>query len=130
VRKALAVGLPLLAAWLVAASALFVWPHDDGPIAGRADVVVSLAGSASRLPVAERLVADGVAPVLAVSLDGSPNNRESEELCRDPRPRLVCFRADPISTRARPRRSSDSHASAAGTTWSSSRRISTCSARG
>lgn len=98
-RKALAVGLPLLAAWLVVASALFVWPHDDGPIAGRADAVVSLAGSASRLPVAERLVADGVAPVLAVSLDGSRNSRESEELCRDPRPRLVCFRADPISTR-------------------------------
>lgn len=102
-RTVLAVGLPLLAAWLVAASALFVWPHDDGPIAGRADAVVSLAGSASRLPVAERLVADGVAPVLAVSLDGSRNSRESEELCRNPRPRLVCFRADPISTRGEAR---------------------------
>lgn len=102
-RKALAVGLPLFAAWLVVASALFVWPHDDGPIAGQADAVVSLAGSASRLPVAERLLADGVAPVLAVSLDGSPNNQDSEELCRDPRPRLVCFRADPISTRGEAR---------------------------
>jgi uncharacterized SAM-binding protein YcdF (DUF218 family) len=103
VRKALAVGVPLLAAWVVVASALFVWPHDDGPIAGRADAVVTLAGSASRLPVAARLVADGVAPVLAVSLDGTPNNRESEQLCRDPRPRLVCFRADPISTRGEAR---------------------------
>jgi uncharacterized SAM-binding protein YcdF (DUF218 family) len=103
VRKALAVGLPLFAVWLIAATALFVWPHDDGPIGGRADAVVSLAGSASRLPVAERLVAGGVAPVLAVSLDGSPNNRESEKLCRAPRPRLVCFRADPISTRGEAR---------------------------
>jgi len=103
VRRALAVGLPLLAAWLVVASALFVWPHDDEPIMGRADAVVSLAGSANRLPVAQGLVADGVAPVLAVSLDGSPNNRGSEELCRRPRPRLVCFRADTISTRGEAR---------------------------
>ena len=102
-RWALAVVLPLVAAWLVVASALFVWPHDDEPITGRADAVVSLAGSANRLPVAQRLVADGVAPVLAVSLDGSPNNAESEELCRDPRPRLVCFRAEPISTRGEAR---------------------------
>ena len=41
--------------------------------------------------------------MLAVSLDGSPNSRDSEELCRDPRPRLVCFRADPISTRGEAR---------------------------
>jgi uncharacterized SAM-binding protein YcdF (DUF218 family) len=103
VRKVFAVGLPLLAAWLIVASALFVWPHDDEPITGRADAVVSLAGSASRLPVAQRLVADGIAPVLAVSLDGSPNDEESEELCRNPRPRLVCFRAHPISTRGEAR---------------------------
>jgi uncharacterized SAM-binding protein YcdF (DUF218 family) len=103
VRRVLAVGLPLLAAWLVVASALFVWPHDDEPITGRADAVVSLAGSANRLPAAQRLVADGVAPVLAVSLDGSENNRDSEQLCRRPRPRLVCFRADPISTRGEAR---------------------------
>ena len=102
-RKVVAVGLPLLAAWLVAASVLFVWPHDDEPITGRADAVVSLAGSANRLPVAQRLVADGIAPVLALSLDGSPNNEESEQLCRRPRPRLVCFRAEPISTRGEAR---------------------------
>ena len=88
---------------VVVAAALFAWPHDDGPITGGADAVVSLAGSATRLPVAQRLVADGVAPVLVVSLDGSSDEWRSEELCRRPRPRLVCVRADPISTRGEAR---------------------------
>lgn len=103
--RALAV---LLAAWLVAASYLFLWPHDD-ELPAHADAVVVLSGSEQRLPVGLRLVRERVAPVLVLSA-GS----EAEEI--DPRisrlcsgsgglvpRRPLCFEADPSSTRGEAR---------------------------
>jgi uncharacterized SAM-binding protein YcdF (DUF218 family) len=91
------------AVWLAVASYLFLVPHDDEP-PRRADAVVVLSGSKERLPVGERLVRDGVAPVLVLS--GGP---EAEKIdpqvgarCRRPRP-PVCFRAEPSSTRGEAR---------------------------
>ena len=102
-RNSLAVGAVLVAAWLVAACALFVWPHDDEPIAGTADAVVSLSGSAARLPVAEQLVQDRVAPVLVVSYEPELEDERAERLCERPRDGVVCFEADPSSTRGEAR---------------------------
>jgi uncharacterized SAM-binding protein YcdF (DUF218 family) len=99
----------LLAAWLGAASYLFLWPHDDDELPPRADAVVVLSGSKERLPVGLRLVREGVAPVLVLSA-----GEEAEEI--DPRigrlcsgssgltpRRPLCFRADPSSTRGEAR---------------------------
>ncbi|MGE5690362.1 MAG: YdcF family protein [Pseudomonadota bacterium] len=102
-RRPLAVAAVVAAVWLVVASALFVWPHDDGPITGRADAVVSLAGSEARLPVAERLVDDGIAPVLVVSYEPALEEEGSRRVCEPPAEGVVCFRADPASTRGEAR---------------------------
>jgi len=40
VSRVVAVAAVLVAAWLAVAAILFVWPHDDEPITGRADAVV------------------------------------------------------------------------------------------
>ena len=94
----------LVAAWLLAATVLFVWPHDDGPLTGTADAVVSLSGSATRFPVAARLVREGVAPVLVVSYDpGVRVEQASRRACARPAAGVVCFRADPSSTQGEAR---------------------------
>jgi uncharacterized SAM-binding protein YcdF (DUF218 family) len=98
VTRALAV---LLVAWVAAASYLFLVPHDDEP--GRADAIVVLAGSKKRIPVAERLIEQGVAPVLAISYIRDLDDPRAHKLCGD-RPRgVVCFRAEPFSTRGEAR---------------------------
>jgi uncharacterized SAM-binding protein YcdF (DUF218 family) len=93
----------LLAAWLAAASYLFLWPHDD-ELPPRADAVVVLSGSKQRLPVGLRLVREGLAPVLVLS--SGPEAEEIDprvaRLCAGPRP-PVCFEADPSSTRGEAR---------------------------
>jgi hypothetical protein len=121
-------GAALVAVWLAVAAALFVWPHDDEPIAGRADAVVSLAGSKARLPVAQQLVRDGVAPMLVVSYEPELGDDAAQRVCERPADGVVCFRADPSSTRARRVRSRGSRGSGAGTTSCSSRPTSTSSA--
>jgi uncharacterized SAM-binding protein YcdF (DUF218 family) len=92
-------------AWLLLALALFVLHPADQP--GRADAVVVLAGSPHRLPVGEGLIARGTAPVLALSRDPDGRNPPVERRCRrgetgdgDP---VVCFVADPYSTRGEAR---------------------------
>jgi len=90
----------VLAAWLVAAIALFVVHHDDRP--GRADAVVVLAGSRLRLPVGIRLVRAGYAPLLVVSR-GHTGALE-RRVCSGRVPlRAICLDATPNSTRGEAR---------------------------
>ena len=94
--------LPLLAllfgVWLAVAIALFVVHHDDEPI--RADAVVVLQGSKTRLPLGYRLMQEGYAPLMLISR-GSKQKLE-DRLC-DGRTRfdVVCFSA--TSTRGEAR---------------------------
>jgi uncharacterized SAM-binding protein YcdF (DUF218 family) len=88
----------LLCVWLLAALALFGLHHDDSPV--RADAVVVLQGSKSRLPHGYRLMEEGYAPLLVISRgSGLPIEKR---LC-DGKTRFatVCFSA--TSTRGEAR---------------------------
>jgi uncharacterized SAM-binding protein YcdF (DUF218 family) len=87
----------LFIAWLVGAAYLFVLPHDDRPV--RADAVVVLSGTRSRLATGERLMRRGYAPTLVVSRSANPDALE-RHACAG---RAICFRADPYSTRGEAR---------------------------
>jgi uncharacterized SAM-binding protein YcdF (DUF218 family) len=97
--------LLLLAALYAVGGALFLAREDDR--VQQADAVVVLAGSTTRLPVALRLVRDGVAPVLVVSEDPTGRDPARSRLCRegleDAGVELVCRRAEPFSTRGEAR---------------------------
>lgn len=83
----------LLAAFVALSARLFAFPAEHVP--ERADAVVVLAGQwERRLPVGQRLVRDGVAPVLALSED--TDSDWPRHLCR--RRNVTCFQADPYST--------------------------------
>lgn len=85
------------AAYVAAASYLFVSRHDDQP--AKADAVVVLSGTSERLPVGERLVREGYAPLLVVSRSLHPKAAE-RRACRGG---ALCFQADPYSTRGEAR---------------------------
>lgn len=95
--RVLVVAALLLAAWLAVAVPLFVVHHDDRP--GRAEAIVVLAGSHTRLPVGVRLMEDGLAPTLVVSLPAKRNALYRRVCGGRPRFRTICFVADPSSTR-------------------------------
>src|SRR5262249_43746747 len=61
-----------------------------------ADAIVVLAGNSGRVTTGERLHGEGIAPVLALSVDKT-TNAKSNPLCRTPR--VLCFHASPFSTR-------------------------------
>ena len=94
----------LVAAWAAAAAFLFAWPREDA-VPGRADAVVVLAGdSGHRLPGGLQLVRRGVAPTLVLSRE--PRRwRTGRRLCANGGGgfRVVCFRAEPYSTRGEAR---------------------------
>ncbi len=102
-RRLIAVPAVLLAAWLVACLVLFVWPPAETGAPAHADAVIVLSGSVERLPPAERLIRDGVAPVLAISsVARTPKWKAALRLCRAGRyagARVLCFEATPYSTR-------------------------------
>jgi uncharacterized SAM-binding protein YcdF (DUF218 family) len=89
--------LLLIAAYVAAAASLFVVHHDDRP--AKADAVVVLSGTKQRLPVGERLVREGYAPLLVVSRSTDPSAAE-RRACRTG---ALCFRATPYSTRGEAR---------------------------
>jgi uncharacterized SAM-binding protein YcdF (DUF218 family) len=92
--------LVAVAAWALAASLLFVRHHDDRPV--RADAVVVLAGSKTRLPVGLRLMKEGDGRVLLVS-QGS-RTRLERRVCAGLTPyRVTCFTPEPNSTRGEAR---------------------------
>lgn len=89
--------LLLVAAFVAVGAFLVLVPHDDRP--ARADAVIVLSGTRQRLPVGERLVRQGYAPVLVVSRSTHPKPAE-QRACRG---EALCFRADPYSTRGEAR---------------------------
>jgi uncharacterized SAM-binding protein YcdF (DUF218 family) len=104
VRRVLAL-LVLLGAILYAVGALLFLGYDDDPVR-RADAVVVLAGGMERLPVAVELMDRRVAPLLVVSEDVTGKDVERGRLCRRgtlENGTLLCFAADPYSTRGEAR---------------------------
>jgi uncharacterized SAM-binding protein YcdF (DUF218 family) len=85
----------------VASAVLFVWAPFATEEPRRADAIVVLAGSKTRLPVALDLFRRGVAPTLAISRDAAEPARVA--LCRLPPSHALCFRAQPYSTQGEAR---------------------------
>jgi uncharacterized SAM-binding protein YcdF (DUF218 family) len=90
-------GLVLL--WALAAAVVFALYHGGRPI--RANAVVVLQGSKSRLPLGMKLVEEGYAPLLVISR-GDHKQLEAR-LCsgreRIAHVTVLCFEASPSSTR-------------------------------
>ena len=88
-----------LLAWVVAVGVIFALHHGESPV--RADAVVVLEGSKSRLPQALQLVEHGYAPLLVISR-GDQKALEAK-LCNGqdvpPHVHILCFTAKPLSTR-------------------------------
>ncbi len=101
-RAALAAFVAVLM-WIVASYPLFYAPPLAEP--ARADAIVVLGGaSRERLPEGERLLAEGLAPVLVLSNTGLPGNAAADRLCEDPGELpIVCFSPDPLTTRGEAR---------------------------
>jgi uncharacterized SAM-binding protein YcdF (DUF218 family) len=105
-RRLLLAAAVLVAAWLGACAFLFLWPREDSPRS--ADAIVVLAGDERRLDTALELVDRGVSRTLVISDPRDPDFEEAVALCTgtDERRRrldVVCFRADPYSTRGEAR---------------------------
>jgi uncharacterized SAM-binding protein YcdF (DUF218 family) len=99
-RRLVVVFVCLFLIALVAASAvLFVWPEQDSPT--HADAVVVLAGSKKpRLDKALALMRRHVAPTLVISDGRQAGWPQANRLCAGRAAfRVVCFHADPYSTR-------------------------------
>lgn len=84
------------AAWIAADVALFVVHDGQRPI--RANAVVVLSGSPTRLPKGVELVRAGWAPLLVVSRSTDPTALEQRACAHELDVRVLCRRADPYST--------------------------------
>ena len=104
-RRLLTALAMLVGLWLVAVAVLFVWPQAAQTPPAHADAVVVLSGGENgRLDPALALVQRGIAPVLAISSAfRDPKWKKAHRLCRGQdgptRFRVVCFEANPYSTR-------------------------------
>jgi uncharacterized SAM-binding protein YcdF (DUF218 family) len=98
-RLLLTIVLVVVLGWAALAAVAFALHHGDEPV--HADAVVVLEGSKTRLPLGLKLVREGYAPLLVVSL-GDRKTLEAR-LCsgreRVPHVRVICFSAIPLSTR-------------------------------
>jgi uncharacterized SAM-binding protein YcdF (DUF218 family) len=103
IRRLILATSVLLAAWLVAAAVLFVWPSAaSSPRRGNAIVVLS-GGRNSRLEPALELLRHGVASLLVISSPAQdPKWLTATRLCNAHRAlgrfRVLCFEAHPYST--------------------------------
>jgi uncharacterized SAM-binding protein YcdF (DUF218 family) len=106
-RRLLVAVSALIAAWLVFCLVLFVWSPWAAGAPAHADVIVVLSGEQSRLPPALALVRRGAAPLLAISsIRETPRWRAARRLCAAHRyagARVLCFEAEPYSTRGEAR---------------------------
>jgi uncharacterized SAM-binding protein YcdF (DUF218 family) len=84
-------------AYLAVAALLFVVHHGDTP--AKADAIVVLSGTDSRLSVGERLAAGGYGRPLVISRSNDPSPAEVHACANG----ALCFRADPYSTRGEAR---------------------------
>lgn len=92
----------LIVAWLIACYFFFIDPAVDHP--KHADAVVVLGGTPDRLPVGQKLVSQGVAPILVVSNSPSPANASANKKCKTAiRPSTICFVPSPDDTRGEAR---------------------------
>lgn len=103
-RRRILAAVLLFVAMAVPSASLFVL-RDDDELPERADAVVVLAGSASRLPVALDLIERGVAPVLVVSDPEGRRDDDRRDLCAagSDEYELICVLPDPYSTRGEAR---------------------------
>lgn len=101
-RRLVVVAAGLVAAWLVLCLVLFVWPPAETGAPAHADAVVMLSGDPERLPTAERLIREHVAPVLVISsVTETPDWRTAKALCRAGSyegATVLCPEARPYST--------------------------------
>ncbi len=74
--------------------------NDDDSLPHNADAVVALSGSDQTLPEAQKLVQQGLAPVLVVSAERRRRSAERTALCRSKQ--VVCVNADPFTTSSEP----------------------------
>lgn len=91
------IALAVIVAYVAAAAYLFVVHHDEKP--AKANAVIVLSGTKQRLPVGERLVREGYAPLLVVS-ESTPPKAAERRACRNG---ALCFHAKPYSTRGEAR---------------------------
>jgi uncharacterized SAM-binding protein YcdF (DUF218 family) len=83
---------------------LFVWPTADAPTERADAVVVFVGGRGERLAVAERLLADGLAPNLVLPNGTAPEWPAGNRACSGDFPFEVhCPRPDPDTTRGEAR---------------------------
>ncbi len=103
-RIALAVGLVLVAALLLATARWIVWPETD-PVPKRADAVVVLGGGGGeRLDEGLRLMENAVAPVLVISDGNRRGWEEANRLCDGAAGfEVVCFKPEPERTQGEAR---------------------------
>jgi uncharacterized SAM-binding protein YcdF (DUF218 family) len=98
-RLLLTIVLVVVLAWAAVAAIGFALHHGDTPV--HADAVVVLEGSKTRLPLGMKLVREGYAPLLIISV-GDRKQLEAR-LCsgreRIRHVRVLCFSAIPLSTR-------------------------------
>ena len=97
-RRARALAVLVVVAWVAATAVLFVWPRQDEP--RRADAVVVLSGGReARLAKGLELMRERVAPTLVLSDGNAPGWVEGNRLCGGgSRFAVVCFRPRPYST--------------------------------
>jgi uncharacterized SAM-binding protein YcdF (DUF218 family) len=101
VRLALRVLAVLAAAFVAASVLMFVWAPFASTHPRRVNAIVVLAGSKARLPVALRLWREHRGRWLLVSRD--PLDKARARLCEHPPRYVVCFHAEPYSTRGEAR---------------------------
>lgn len=88
----------LVVAWLIACYFFFIRPSVDRP--QHADAVIVLAGASDRLPVARKLINNGVAPILVLSNSIGSGNEPANEQCQAASgPNVICFTPTPPDTR-------------------------------
>lgn len=92
----------LLVTWVVAGFFLFVTPQSDRPV--HADVLFVLGPPDQRLEYAEKLMREGYAPTLAVSVPRREDGEFDAEICKAERTyRIVCFYPQPFTTQGEAR---------------------------
>ena len=75
---------------------------DDPSLPSHVDAVVALSSSERTLPEAQKLVKQGLAPILVVSAERSRRSKERAALCRSHPKQVVCVNADPFTTSSEP----------------------------
>ena len=103
IRRAAVLGAALAVLIASLSARLFVWPQADEPQAADA-VVLFVGGRGERLALAERLMAEGVAPNLVIPNGTAPEWPAGNRACNGDLPYEVhCPRPDPDTTRGEAR---------------------------